>query len=64
MLQPSPHILMWGELQHAHLGSIFSLIKQPLVSLKMSLSSATNGLPDEIKRSFKYSTLLTLQGFE
>ena len=41
----------------------FSLIKQPLVSLKMSLSSATNGLPNEI-RSFMYSTIWTLHGFQ
>ena len=26
-------------------------------------SSATNRVPDEIKRSFKYSALLTLHGF-
>ena len=38
--------------------------KQPLVSLKMFLSSATNGQANEIKNSFRYSTLLTLQGLE
>ena len=55
VLHLAPDVLMRG---------VFSLIKQPLVSLKMSLSSATNGLPYEVKKSFKYSTLLTLQGFE
>ena len=39
-------------------------VKQPLVSLKMPLSSATNGLPNEMKRSFRYSTLLILPGIE
>ena len=48
----------------AHLGSILSLIKQPLFSSQMSISSATNGPFNEIKRSFRYSTLLTLQGFD
>ena len=35
-----------------------------LVSLKITLSNGTNGLPNEIRRSFRYLTLLKLQGFE
>ena len=43
----------------------YPYLKQPLVSLKISISSATSGLPNEIKRRFRYSTLLTtLQRFE
>ena len=34
-----------------------------LVNLKMSVSSVADGLPKEIKRSFRYSALLTLQKF-
>ena len=63
MLHLIPHISMWGELQHAHLGSIFSLIKQLSVSWKMSLSSAANGLPNEIKKEFQVFNTLDTTGF-
>ena len=42
VLHPIPHISMQGELWHAYLGSIFSIIKQLSISSKMCLSSATN----------------------
>ena len=46
--------------QHAHLRAIFSLVKQPLISLKIFLSSETCGVPSEIERKFRYLNLLTL----
>ena len=52
----SPHIF-WR-----YLGVIFPLIKKPFINLKTSIS--TDRLPNEIKMSFRHSTLLTLQGFE
>ena len=66
-MEPMDYLMKWkgvSSIQHSWHHRDFNENCYNLVSLKMSLSNATNGLPNEIKMSFRYLTLLKLQWFE